>query len=73
MQTFFQTDVAMHKKEAHGVPYEFMCEFCGREFIMIKSLRNHKAKCASNPDAEELEEHAKNVTMLQVSYQTHLL
>ena len=63
----------MHKKEAHGVPYEFMCEFCGREFIMIKSLRNHKAKCTSNPDAEELEEHAKNVTLLQVSwYQTNL-
>ena len=61
-----QTDVAVHKKEAHGVPYEFMCEFCGKEFIQIKSLRNHKSKCPSNPDAEEVQEKVKNVFLSQV-------
>ena len=65
-----QTDVAVHKKDVHGVPYEFMCEFCGKEFIQIKSLRNHKAKCPSNPDGEEVQEKAKSVHMTQVKVST---
>ena len=34
-----KVDVAKHKKECHGVPYEYVCEFCGKEYIKAASLK----------------------------------
>ena len=41
-----KADVIKHKKMAHGVPYEYVCELCGKDFLNLRNLLYyHKPKC----------------------------
>ena len=38
------SDIKMrqHKKKAHGIPYNFMCNICGRDFYLRSQLKRHE-------------------------------
>ena len=41
-----KVDVIKHKRDAHGVHFGYMCEFCGRDYPNYGQLYVHKAKCS---------------------------
>ena len=53
-----RVDVVKHKRDAHGVPYEYVCEFCGKDYPNSASFNVHKAKCSA-PDPVKAAEKKK--------------
>ena len=47
-----KTDVIKHKYRAHGVPYECVCEICGKGFPDIGHLRSHNVRCFAEEKAK---------------------
>ena len=39
-----RADVVRHRKNVHGVSFEYMCELCGKDFHDVSKLNFHKSK-----------------------------